>query len=154
MDLLLIRFSTGAEDTLGLLYATQDGMRQFLCFALEDERRATKVAGETRIPAGLYELALRTEGGQHARYKLQYPDIHRGMIHVESVPGFRFIHFHVGNTDKDTDGCILVGDGASQNAVARGSLRDSVQCYRRVYPLIASWIADSGGCRLQIADGG
>jgi len=38
---------------------------QFVCFGLEDEYREDKVAGETRIPSGTYQVALRKEGGFH-----------------------------------------------------------------------------------------
>ena len=59
MKLEVIRFSSQNDSTLGLLFDVTDG-RKFLCFTLEDEARDTKVMGETRIPAGIYDLKLRT----------------------------------------------------------------------------------------------
>ncbi len=50
--------------------------RRFVCFGLEDEYRADKVANETRIPAGRYKVGVRTEGGFHARYTHKFADIH------------------------------------------------------------------------------
>ena len=68
MKLEVLRFSSQNDSTLGLLFdVTND--RKFLCFTLEDEARDTKVMSETRIPAGIYELKLRKEGGYHQSTK-------------------------------------------------------------------------------------
>ena len=87
---------------------------KFVCFGLEDEYREDKVLGETRIPNGQYTVGVRTEGGFHTRYSKdrRFKDIHKGMLQVMNVPGFEYILIHVGNTDKDTAGCLLVGTGA------------------------------------------
>ena len=53
MKLEVIRFSSQSESTLGMLFDVTNG-KKFLCFTLEDEARETKVKGETRIPAGIY----------------------------------------------------------------------------------------------------
>lgn len=85
---------------------------KFFCFGLEDEYRENKIAAETRIPAGEYQLKLREHGGFHNRYKDKFV-FHRGMIEVCDVPNFTDILIHIGNTDKDTAGCLLVGMGAT-----------------------------------------
>jgi len=84
----------------------------FQCFGLEDEYRQDKVAAETRIPAGVYKVGVRTVGGFHTRYSAKFPDSHKGMLHVLDVPGFEYILIHIGNTEKDTAGCLLVGQSA------------------------------------------
>jgi hypothetical protein len=134
----LIRFSSGEEATLGLLYFAEEGA--FLAFTLEDEHREIKVPGETCIPEGTYRITLRTEGGFHQRYSTPGHwayDIHKGMIWIRDVPGFQYILIHTGNRDEHTEGCILIGDGASQNVTEEGSLQASRAAYRRVYPQIA-----------------
>jgi len=107
MKLEVIRFSSQSDSTLGLLFDVTDG-RKFLCFTIEDEARETKVKGETRIPAGTYKLKLRKEGGYHNRYVSKFGAMHKGMIHVQDVPGFTYILWHTGNTDDHTDGCLLL----------------------------------------------
>ena len=110
MKLEVLRFSSQNDSTLGMLFDVTKG-RKFLCFTLEDEARDTKVKSETRIPEGIYELKLRTEGGFHERYIKKYGNkFHKGMIHVQDVPNFRYILWHTGNTDKHTAGCLLLGD--------------------------------------------
>lgn len=155
MELELWRYSSGEQATLGVLFelgAPPNG-RRFLCFTLEDEYRAVKVAGSTRIPAGRYRLALRTEGGFHGRYSDRFPDIHKGMLHVLDVPGFTWILVHVGNDDEDTDGCILVGDTAQQNVTDKGMVGASVAAYRRIYPRIAFALLADQEVWLNVVDG-
>jgi hypothetical protein len=41
---------------------------------------------------------------------------------VQDVPNRDWILFHIGNTSKDTSGCILVGNGRKQNAVENSRL--------------------------------
>lgn len=139
MKLEVIRFSSHSDSTLGLLFDVTEG-RKFLCFTIEDEARDTKVKGETRIPAGTYELKLRKEGGYHQRYVKKYGSMHKGMIHVQDVPGFTYILWHTGNTDEHTMGCLLLGDTSQQNITKEGFIGASTDAYKRVYPPIAEAI--------------
>jgi hypothetical protein len=113
--------------------------RKFLCYTIEDEYRSAKVQGETRVPAGTYKIKLRTVGGFHTRYKDLY-SFHKGMLHVQDVPGFEFILIHTGNTDNDTDGCLLIGDSCHENITGEGLIGASVIAYKRIYPLLVNTI--------------
>ena len=115
MKLEVLRFSSEADSTNGLLFEVTDIGRKFLAYTLEDEARALKVRGETRVPAGIYKIELRKEGGFHERYTKKYPGIHRGMLHVTDVPNFEYILIHTGNTDEHTAGCLLVADSQENN---------------------------------------
>lgn len=140
MDIEVWRFSSQRDSTLGLLFFRSPGERVFQCFTLEDEARTVKVFGETRIPAGKYRLKLRTFGRHHEHYQSLFPDLHKGMVEVLSVPGFTDILLHVGNTDEDTAGCLLCGNIAYQNVTMPGRLQNSLDAYKRVYPRIAEAI--------------
>ncbi len=131
MELILKRFSGADESTLGLVFVEE----KFFCYALEDQHNEPKIPGETRIPAGRYQIKLRDEGGMITRYKKRF-SWHGGMLWLQDVPGFRFIYLHVGNKDDDSDGCILVGDGQVQNVTERGQVTSSVAAYRRLYEVI------------------
>lgn len=126
-NVLIHRFHSDDDATVSLVYI--DG--RFQCFALEDEYRLEKVPGETRVPAGKYQVGVRTVGGFHNRYASKFPDIHRGMLQVLDVPGFEYILIHVGNTDEDTAGCLLVGQGAM--VAGEISIQSSVAAYRELY---------------------
>jgi len=141
MKLEVVRFSSQADSTSGLLFEVNDLGRHFLCYTLEDERRALKVKGETRVPAGTYKIELRTEGGFHGRYSKKYPGVHIGMLHIQDVPNFEYILIHTGNTDEHTAGCLIVGDSQENNKIiADGFVGKSVNAYKRIYPSIAKAI--------------
>ena len=143
MKLQVLRFSSETDSTHGLLFEETDMGKKLLCYTLEDERRALKVRGETRVPAGVYNIELRKEGGFHERYTKKYPGLHRGMLHVVDVPNFEFILIHTGNTDEHTAGCLLVGDSQENNQLLPdGFIGKSVNAYKRIYPSIAKAIAD------------
>tara|TARA_R110000765_G_scaffold234113_1_gene337187 strand:+ start:613 stop:1080 length:468 start_codon:yes stop_codon:yes gene_type:complete len=141
MKLEVLRFSSQVDSTSGLLFEVTDVKRHFLCYTLEDERRAFKVKGETRVPAGTYKIDLRTEGGFHSRYDRKYPGVHIGMLHILDVPNFEYILIHTGNTDEHTAGCLIVGDAQENNKIlADGFVGKSVNAYKRIYPSIAKAI--------------
>ena len=142
MELLLRRISTGDESTIGNLFAmncvggatyqNDVDVPAFRCFTMEDQPNEPKVPGETRIPAGLYKIELRTEGGMHARYMKRF-SWHLGMLWLQDVPEFEWVYIHVGNYERDTDGCILVGDGVQSNVIEDGMVMSSVAAYKRLY---------------------
>ena len=139
MRLELYRYSSQKDSTLGVLFLVNDetNHKDFLCFSLEDEKRETKVYGETRIPEGTYQIEYRKEGGYHNKYTKRFPNIHRGMLHITNVPNFEYILIHCGNDTSHTHGCLLVGDVISQNVSKEPFLGQSSNCYKRIYPILA-----------------
>jgi hypothetical protein len=148
MLIRVIRFSGSADDTLSLVFI--DG--QFYVFGLEDERRVVKVAGETAIPAGKYRVRLRTEGGFHNRYSKRFKHFHVGMLEICNVPGFTHVLVHPGNTDEDTDGCLLVGNGCYTNLDGSGELLDSVKGYKEFYKVVSKALLSDEDVFIQILD--
>jgi len=135
MKLQVIRLSDNGESTIGALYINGT----FECWTLEDEKRTEKVRGETRIPNGVYSVGLRTEGGTYNRYATKRADIgnERGMLHIQDVPNFEYILIHIGNTDDDTAGCLLVGDTVNNNQTGDGFIGISTDAYKHLYPQVA-----------------
>ena len=140
MELEVLRISSQVDSTSGILFDVTGGKRKFLCYTIEDEFRAKKVRGETRIPEGTYEITLRKEGGFHSRYLKKYgPKFHKGMLWVRDVPNFEWILWHTGNTDESTMGCLILGSSQTENITAKdGFVGASVKAYKRVYPPIAA----------------
>ena len=153
MQLEVLRFSSEDDSTSGLLFDITDGKRKFLAYTLEDEYREEKEMHETRIPAGTYNVTLRTVGGFHTRYTEKYGDMHKGMLWVRDVPGFEYILIHTGNTDEHTSGCLLLGDSQTNNQIKEdGFIGSSVQAYKRVYPSIAKVLEDGGVVNITYTD--
>lgn len=153
MHLELYRVGTNNDSTLGTLFLrTGKNKRKYLCFTLEDEYRKVKVKSETRIPAGTYEIKLRTFGGFHDKYSHRFQDIHKGMLWLQNVPNFEHILIHCGNTDDDTAGCLLLGYAAKRVAGGNHELHNSTQAYFDVYPPVANHLADGGTVTIEIND--
>lgn len=148
MILRLIRFSPSSDDTLGLLFI--DGL--FHSFTIEDEFRSEKVQAETRIPEGAYEISLRTYGSFHNRYSKRFSTFHKGMLELKNVPGFTDILIHPGNTEEDTEGCILVGDGIMTNRDKNGSLIGSVDAYKSLYNQIVDALSNNEAVTIRVMD--
>ncbi|WP_206171072.1 DUF5675 family protein [Phragmitibacter flavus] len=94
LTLKLIRNTYTDTSTIGEL--SLDG--RFECFILEDKVRPEKIPGITAIPAGTYEVRI-----THS------PKFQRDLPLLLNVPNFSGIRIHVGNTARDTEGCLLPG---------------------------------------------
>jgi len=90
-----------------------NGKEVFTCFICEDVLRGNgdpktvaqwKVKGESAIPYGTYTVK-----------RTFSPKYNRQMWEVQNVPGFQGIRIHSGNTEKDTEGCLLFGEFVSPN---------------------------------------
>lgn len=154
MELTVKRFADNGDTTLGVLYI--DGV--FQCFTVEDEERAEKIKGETRIPNGIYNIKLREAGGFHDRYKKKYGNIHKGMLCVHNSNDwtikkdgmtFQYILIHTGNTDDHTAGCLLLNDAVSGSTFTGSS---SVNAYSRIYPVIARALAQGELVTIEYVD--
>jgi len=153
MKLKVLRFSSQEDSTSGLLFLESKKGLEFLCYTLEDEKRSTKVKGETRVPAGTYIIQLRTEGGFHNKYKNKYGRFHKGMLHVTNVPNFEYILIHTGNTDEHTAGCLLVGDSQENNIIIKdGFIGKSTNAYKRIYPNIARALNNNESVTIEYID--
>ena len=138
MKLKVLRFSSKEDCTNGLLFEESEMGLSFLAYTLEDEHRVLKVKGETRIPAGIYNVRYRKEGGFNERYGKRFPNIHKGMLEICDVPLFKYVLIHCGNTDEHSSGCLLVGDSQENNVVIKdGFIGKSSNAYKRIYPTIA-----------------
>jgi hypothetical protein len=144
MKLVVNRLSDNKVSTIGALYI--DGV--FQCFTLEDEKRLTKVMGETRIPDGVYDVVFRKEGTHHAKYGARYGEAHYGMLHIINVPNFKWILIHIGNTEKDTDGCLLVGE----IAYASHTIGSSTVAYEKLYKKVADALLKGDKVTIEFRD--
>jgi hypothetical protein len=154
MILTVYRFPAGRDSTLGVMTGDSDGVPVVKAFTLEDLPQRVKVPGETRIPAGLYRLALRREGKMHDDYSRKFGAWHKGMIWLRDVPGFEFVYFHILNTAVETRGCIGVGDRINNPMVGNGYLGDSGVAYQRIYPEIVAAMNQADGAAVRVLDFG
>lgn len=135
MQLQLIRREFSEECTIGELFINGE----FFCFTLEDREREgqPKVPGKTAIPWGIYRVIIDAS----RRFG-------RLMPRLVDVPGFEGVRIHVGNTDKDTEGCILLG-----RRVAPGSkaIEASRLAFDDFYARLAAALDDGETVMIEIA---
>lgn len=135
MILKQFRLFDNDDDTISILYyVMKTGMKYI--FIIEDEFREVKVPGETRIPAGTYEIKMRKEGGFYDRYSNRHKvkairEITKkyGIPWLQDVPGFKLILIHCGNDADDTDGCLCTGMFPNNNSVKPGFISYSADAY-------------------------
>ena len=109
INLLLIRDTFSDNSTIGELFI--NGER--FCDTLENPWINNK-KNVSCIPRGEYKVRLRL-----ARESATRDYLH---LLVEDVENRSYILFHIGNTPKDTSGCILVGLGSQQDFVSNSRL--------------------------------
>ena len=111
MELILERIAKRKTYTIGRLYIRRQVMDEYLpgtaddyfCDTLEPTWRdyangAYKVKGRSAIPEGRYAVVISWSQKFWAWLPI-----------LLGVPKFEGIRIHAGNTAKDTEGCILVG---------------------------------------------
>lgn len=152
MNYLLQRYSDDGESTQGLWFRAGQRQPYFQAHTLEDESRVVKLPGETRIWAGNYLLALKKELTPLTRTYRDRFSWFSWHVEVMGVKGFTGVYVHVGNTEKDTDACILLGDTASNNQASSGLIGASVQAYRRWYEEIVPYLNSGGASYLEVRD--
>jgi len=109
INLLLIRDTHSETSTIGKLYLNGEMMCDTLENPWLDNQRNISC-----IPAGQYNVRLRL-----ARESATRDYLH---LLVQEVPNRSYILFHIGNTAKDTQGCILVGLKREQDFVSNSRL--------------------------------
>ena len=135
MELKLKRIARKASYTIGRLYV--DGQR--FCDTIEDCDRSLrqdmaraaikriKVPGETAIPTGRYRVTLGVRSPRMSQ-KMAYEFCDGYVPRLINVPGFDGILIHIGNTARDSEGCILVGENREV-----GKVLNSTATFKRLY---------------------
>lgn len=140
MKITLKRIALKDTYTIGKLYI--DG--EYFCDTLEDKVRdlnkngvfdngEKKIYGETAIPYGTYNVKW-TYSNKFKKY----------MPLIENVPSFAGIRIHSGNTNADTQGCVLVGENK-----AVGKVLNSKNTVNKLYPIIEK-ACKNGGVTIEI----
>lgn len=149
MKLRLRRVARKESYTIGKLEQWVNGSWQWLADTLEDTDRglkqsmttkeiaAIKIKGVTAIPTGEYEVTMNVISPKYSA-KPWFVEHANGarMPRLLNIPGYQGVLIHCGNTAKDTDGCILIGENKEV-----GKLINSRDTFLRVYPILqkAAW---------------
>ena len=139
MKLTLKRIAKKDSYTIGNLYVNG----QFLCNTIEDKDRnlkdsdsldeikKIKIPSLTAIPSGTYRITLNVVSPKFNQ-KDYYKKFCGGRLpRLLGVKGFDGILIHKGTTEKDSSGCIIVGD----NTIV-GKVTNSQVCFEKLYKLL------------------
>lgn len=147
MKLILERNWSKETYTIGKLYYIDEDTqaKRFICDTLEDaDRRLTddmtieaikklKVYAETAIPTGTYQVSLNVVSPKYSKRKY-YKDLCGGKVpRLLNVKGYDGVLIHIGNTNKDTAGCILVGENK-----VKGRVINSTKAFEKLYKILKS----------------
>lgn len=128
LRLTLRRIALRDTYTIGKLYI--DG--KYFCDTCEDKVRdinkngvfdngEQKVMHETAIPYGTYKIVMDQKSPRFASYR-QYAFCKGYLPRLCDVPSFDGVLIHIGNTAKDSSGCILVGKNTKVGAVMESTV--------------------------------
>lgn len=119
MKVKIVRHTVTDKSVIGSLFIDSE----FICYTLEDIMRGygEKVPGKTAIPLGVYSMTLSYSN----RFKKVLPLIYNKPDLSVDAFGIKFagIRIHTGNTDADSEGCVLVGLSKSKDFI--GNSRDA-----------------------------
>lgn len=129
------------RDSYTISNLTIDG--KWFCNTLEDADRnldnsmsvedikKVKKASLTAIPRGVYKITLDVVSPRFSTNSF-YKKVCNGKLpRLLNVKGFEGILIHAGNTDRDTDGCLLVGENK-----VKGQVINSRDTFTRLYNLL------------------
>lgn len=145
MEVKVRRIAKKETYTIGKMYI--DG--EYVCDTLEDKDRGltsnmsvaqicgVKVHGETAIPTGRYLVDMKTVSPRFGG-RAQYQFCKGRLPRLCNTPGYQGVLIHCGNTAKDTEGCILVGENKE-----KGKVLNSTATFRKLYPILKA--ADERG---------
>lgn len=141
MKLELKRIAKKDKYTIGHLYIGN----KYFCDTLEDpdrgltstmnltEIKSKKIKGDTAIPTGTYKITLDIASPKYSNFsKYPYVKFCGGkMPRLLNIPGYEGVLIHAGNTQKDTEGCLLVGS----NKVV-GKVINSQVTWKKLYEIL------------------
>jgi hypothetical protein len=135
LNIRIDRIAKKSTYTIGKLYL--NGV--YFCDTLEDtDRELTqgmplqkikdlKIKGATAIPKGKYKVTMNVVSPKFSK-RATYQFCQGKLPRLLNVDGYEGVLIHIGNTAKDTEGCILVG----QNKVV-GQVINSTVTFKKLY---------------------
>lgn len=135
LNIRIDRIAKKSTYTIGKLYL--NGV--YFCDTLEDtdrglyqgmpleEIKKTKIYGATAIPKGKYRVVMNVVSPKFSK-RATYNFCQGKLPRLLNVDGYEGVLIHIGNTAKDTAGCILVG----QNKVV-GQVINSTVTFKKLY---------------------
>ncbi len=140
MLLKLKRRFKGPKYTIGSFFVNNE----YFCDTIEDvdrglkqsmniiEIQRKKVKCETAIPTGIYNVNMDIVSPKYSKVQFYKDKANGGRVpRLINVKGFDGILIHSGNTEKDTEGCLIVGENK-----VKGQVINSRITFEKLYKLL------------------
>lgn len=139
MDIQIKRIAKKPTYTISKWYING----QYFCDGIEDtdrglsddmplsDIRRIKVAGKTAIPTGKYQVTLKIKSPKYSQKGFYMGFCGGYMPRLLKVKGFEGILIHSGNSERDTEGCLICG----QNKVV-GKVVNSLETWKKLYQMM------------------
>ncbi|EAH7403984.1 hypothetical protein TY756_000601 [Campylobacter jejuni] len=127
MKITINRRYTGKTCVIGQFKVLDDDDKiLFECFSLEEDKEGLESGKDLRIPTGVYNLRRHSPSRfENTLRSITKKDDTMINVYNDDVPSSRAILIHWGNTDKDTQGCILLGLTKDNNNESVGQSRQA-----------------------------
>ncbi|ECQ1164747.1 hypothetical protein F0P29_09410, partial [Campylobacter jejuni] len=127
MKVTINRRYTGKTCVIGKFKVLDDEEKiLFECFSLEEDKEGLESGKDLRIPEGNYNLKRHSPSRfENTLRSITKKDDTMINVYNDEVPSSRAILIHWGNTDKDTQGCILLGLTKDNNNESVGQSRQA-----------------------------
>ncbi|EAL4449203.1 hypothetical protein OS153_001648 [Campylobacter coli] len=127
MKITINRRYTGKTCVIGKFKVLGDDDKiLFECFSLEEDKEGLESGKDLRIPEGNYNLKRHSPSRfENTLRSITKKDDTMINVYNDEVPSSRAILIHWGNTDKDTQGCILLGLTKDNNNESVGQSRQA-----------------------------
>ncbi|EAI2244583.1 hypothetical protein J0R89_000897 [Campylobacter jejuni] len=126
MKITINRRYTGKTCVIGKFKVLDDDKILFECFSLEEDKEGLESGKDLRIPEGNYNLKRHSPSRfENTLRSITKKDDTMINVYNDEVPSSRAILIHWGNTDKDTQGCILLGLTKDNNNESVGQSRQA-----------------------------
>ncbi|EAH5693000.1 hypothetical protein CV549_00840 [Campylobacter jejuni] len=127
MKVTINRRYTGKTCVIGKFKVLDDEEKiLFECFSLEEDKEGLESGKDLRIPEGNYNLKRHSPSRfENTLRSITKKDDTMINVYNDDVPSSRAILIHWGNTDKDTQGCILLGLTKDNNNESVGQSRQA-----------------------------
>lgn len=107
--------------------AIEDTDRGLNSSMTEEQIRAVKIQSQTAIPYGTYALTIDVVSPRFSQ-RAVYNPIKGKLPRLLDVKGFDGVLVHIGNTERDTAGCVIVGKNTN-----KGMVTDSNRTFFQLY---------------------
>lgn len=109
--------------------------------------------GQKFVKEGVYEIKQRKVLSNLTQYYQSHYKWFDWHLELQDVPDAKYVYMHVGNTEEDTDACILIANTCDLTPhTDRGFIGESVDGFKEFYKVAIKHLNDGNHLFVKIKD--